>query len=452
MKLTKEQILNEVKNNPNKKVKVAITDIDGVLRGKYIHLDKFSSIADGGLGFCDVVFGWDCGDQGYDNADFTGWHTGFPDAQARLDLNTFRKVPWDNDVPFFLGDFINDKDEPLAVCPRQLLRKVKKRSEDMGYAASFGQEFEFFNFREKTEELSARDFHEPKPLTPGMFGYSLTRMNQNREFLNEVYDSLYKFRVPLEGLHTETGPGVLEAAILYDDVLESADRAVLFKASLKEIGHKYGIMPTFMAKISEKLPGCSGHLHQSLWANGKNVFFDEKAKNQMSPLMESYIAGLLHCLPHVLPMYAPTINSYKRLVEGAWAPTTITWGIDNRTVALRALPGSSKSTRIEMRVVGSDANPYLAHAASLASGLYGIKNKLKLSVPQTVGNGYRETKNGVLPGNLWDSTQAMKKSSVANELFGETFVKHFTQTREWECRQFAKSVTNWEFRRYFEVI
>jgi glutamine synthetase len=221
---------------------------------------------------------------------------------------------------------------------------------------------------------------------------------------------------------------------------------------VKEIGHKYGIMPTFMAKISEKLPGCSGHLHQSLWQNGKNIFADEKRKNGMSEIMEQYLAGILHCLPHVLPFYAPTVNSYKRLVEGAWAPTTITWGVDNRTVAIRALPGSAKSTRLEMRVVGSDANPYLAHAASLASGLYGIKHKLKLTIPQTVGNGYREEKYGKLPSGLWDSTQAMKKSEIAQELFGETFVKHYAYSREWEWKQFSKSVTNWEYQRYFEII
>jgi glutamine synthetase len=151
-------------------------------------------------------------------------------------------------------------------------------------------------------------------------------------------------------------------------------------------------------------------------------------------------------------MIAPTINSYKRLVEGAWAPTTLTWAIDNRTVALRALPGSSKATRLETRVVGSDSNPYLAMAACLASGLYGIKKGLKLKQPATAGNGYRDLSNGTLPRNLWDATQAMKESKVAKELFGEKFVQHFTQTREWESKQFAKVVTDWELKRYLEII
>ena len=168
--------------------------------------------------------------------------------------------------------------------------------------------------------------------------------------------------------------------------------------------------------------------------------------------MESYIAGQLLCLPHILPMYAPTINSYKRLVEGAWAPTTLTWAIDNRTTALRVLKGGASSTRLETRVVGSDSNPYLAIAACLASGLYGIKNKLKLKTAATIGNGYANTTNGTLPRNLWEASQAMKNSAVAKELFGEEFVAHFTGTREWEWRQFSKVVTDWELKRYFEII
>lgn len=446
MKLSNEQILKEVKESSNPKVKVAITDLDGVLRGKYLHKDKFNSAVESGFGFCNTIFGWDMNDQAYDGIEYTGWHTGYPDAVARLDLSTYRKVPWDHDVPFFLGDF------DLDICPRSLLRKVKAESEKLGFRPFFGQEFEWFNFRENTEDLNERGFQSPKPLTPGMFGYSLLRMSNNSDFFNDIYDLMDKFRVPIEGLHTETGPGVLEAAILYGDILESADRAVLFKSGVKEIGHGHGIMPTFMAKISDKLPGCSGHIHQSLWDEKKNLFSDDKGNLGMSALMESYIAGLLHCMPNILPMYAPTINSYKRLVEGAWAPTTLTWGVDNRTTCIRALPLSPKSTRIELRVVGSDANPYLAHAAALASGLYGIKNNLKLTTPMTKGNGYKDISNGTLPTSLWDATQAMKNSPIAKELFGDKFVKHFSGSREWEWKQHLKAVTDWEYKRYFEIV
>jgi glutamine synthetase len=168
--------------------------------------------------------------------------------------------------------------------------------------------------------------------------------------------------------------------------------------------------------------------------------------------MKNYLAGQLYCIPHLLPMYAPTINSYKRLVEGAWAPTTLTWGVDNRTVAIRALCSSGKSSRLETRVIGSDANPYLAMAAALASGLYGIEKKIKLTQPPTKGNGYRDLSNGVLPSTLYEATQSMKKSDVAKNILGERFVEHFTQTREWEWRQSLKAVTDWESKRYFEII
>lgn len=445
MQITKEQVIQEIKNSRNPKVKVAITDLDGVLRGKYLHKEKFLSALEGGFGFCSIVFGWDMSDAPYDYVDYTGWHTGYPDAEAQVDWQTFRKVPWDGDVPFFLGDF------KLDICPRNLLKKVKDQAANLGYLASFGQEFEWFNFREKTEALNARNFNSPEFITPGMFAYSLLRMSNNSAFFNDIYDLMMKFSVPLEGLHTETGPGVFEAAILYSDVLESADRAVLFKAGVKEIGRTHGIMPTFMAKISENLPGCSGHLHQSLWDEHQNLFFDNQANTKMSAIMESYLAGLLQCMPHVLPMYAPTVNSFKRLVEGAWAPTNVTWGLDNRTTAVRALPVSPKGCRIELRVVGSDANPYLAHAAALACGLYGVRNKLKLP-PAIQGNGYKDESSAKLPNNLWDATQAMKHSKLATELFGERFVKHYTATREWEWRQFQKAVTDWEYKRYFEVV
>jgi len=451
--LTTKQVLQALADVHAEKVKVAITDIDGVLRGKVISIEKFLSIAEKGFGFCDVVFGWDAGDVAYDNAKITGWHTGYPDTTASVDVQTFRQVPWENGIPFFLADFSNAANVK-NICPRTLLKKIKKQAEDAGYVPYFSQEFEWFNFIDNRDELYKNDFRNPQPMTPGMFGYSVLRASQQGSYFHDLFDSLKKFDVPLEGIHTETGPGVYEAAILYAEILEAADRAVLFKTGAKEIAHHHGLIASFMAKWNENLPGCSGHVHQSLWTADKktNLFYDKKSKTAMSALMESYIAGQLHCLPHILPMYAPTINSYKRLVEGAWAPTTLTWAVDNRTTALRVLSGSSTSTRLETRVVGSDSNPYLAMAGCLASGLYGIKNKLKLKTAATIGNGYADKKNGVLPRNLWEASQTMKESPVAKELFGEQFVAHFTGTREWEWKQFAKVVTDWELKRYFEII
>lgn len=446
------EILEYVKSHPAGKVKLAFADIDGILRGKYISTEKFLSACESGTSFCDVIFGWDAADVAYNNAQFTGWHTGYPDCPAQIDVKTFRKIPWEADLPFFLGDFIDKSGAPSQVCPRQLLKKVLADGEALGYSAVFSQEFEWFNFSETPQTAADKGFRNLAPLTPGMFGYSILRSTVNNSFFTDLFELLTRFEIPIEGLHTETGPGVIEAAIAYADVLEAADRAVLFKTAVKEIAYKHGIVATFMAKISEQLPGCGGHIHQSLWREGGNVFFSENGEGSISETMRQYIAGQLHCLPHILPLFAPTINSYKRLVEGAWAPTTLTWGFDNRTVALRVLAGSKKATRLETRVVGSDVNPYLAMAGCLAAGLYGIKKKLELKQPPTKGNGYLDFSNGTLPRTLEEATEKMKASEVAKEIFGEAFVEHFVSTREWEWKQHLKAVTDWEYKRYFEII
>lgn len=452
--MTSKEIIQYVKAHPSGKVKIAFTDMDGILRGKYISAEKFLSVIDTGMGFCDVIYGWDAADMVYDNVSFTGWHTGYPDCPARLDISTFRKIPWENELPFFLGELIDAKGDPSPICPRQLLKKILTETGKQGYSPIFSQEFEWYNFAETPKSANDKQFKNLVPLTPGMFGYSVLRSSLENPYFSDLFEWLNKFDVPLEGLHTETGPGTYEAAITHTTITEAADRAVLFKTAVKEIAYRHGIMATFMAKINEDLPGCGGHVHQSLWdkAGRKNLFYDEKDKLKMSPLMKSYIAGQLACLPYILPLFAPTVNSYKRLVEGAWAPTTLTWGMDNRTVALRVLPGSSKSCRLETRVIGSDVNPYLAMAGCLAAGLYGIKNKLKLKQPATAGNGYRDYSNGVLPSTLIEATLQMKGSTLAKEILGEKFVEHFTQTREWEWRQHLKAVTDWEYKRYFEII
>lgn len=453
-RLSVAELTRQLNEQGTTKVKLAVTDIDGILRGKMISYDKFLSIAEHGFGFCDVIFGWDSSDAAYDNSSFTGWHTGYPDSTALIDFNTYRNIPWENDLPFFLADFGDANGNGHPTCPRTLLKTVAAEAKSAGYIPYFSQEFEWFNFSNNSNELHEQQFRNLKPITSGMFGYSILRASQNSPFFNDLFDLLTRFNVPIEGIHTETGPGVYEAAIKYAEVLEAADCANLFKSGVKEIAHSHNIMASFMAKFNESLPGCSGHVHQSLWSAGnkKNLFADEKRSGKISQLMESYIAGQLHCLPFILPMYAPTVNSYKRLVEGAWAPTTITWAFDNRTTALRVLCGGSKSTRLETRVVGSDSNPYLAMAACLASGLYGIRNKMKLDIPATKGSGYTDKANGILPKNLAEATAAMKNSATAKELFGDKFVEHFTGTREWEWRQYSKAVTDWELKRYFEII
>jgi glutamine synthetase len=452
--MDKEQIISYLKGNNITKIKFAFADIDGILRGKIISTEKFLDGLQDGYGFCDVVFGWDSSDAVYPHVELTGWHTGYPDRPARVDLSTFRTIPWQDNIPFFIADFSKADGSSLSACSRSLLKKITAECEAMGYHPEFAQEFEWFNFRETAQTLQDKSFRDIQTLTPGMFGYSILRTSQQSGFYYDLFNLLQQFNVPLEGLHTETGPGVYEAAIAHDHVLAAADKAVLFKNAVKEIAGMHGIMASFIAKWNENLPGCSGHVHQSLWDKNKkkNLFHQTDGKHYMSDLLKHYLAGQLHCLPHIVPMYAPTINSYKRLVEGAWAPTTVTWGIDNRTTAIRILHPSEKYTRLETRIPGSDSNPYLAMAAALASGLYGIKHKLPLNIKPTTGNGYQDKSNGVLSPNLYEATMAMKNSPIATELFGSDFVEHFTETRLWEWKQYSKAVTDWELKRYFEII
>jgi glutamine synthetase len=438
------------------KVKVAVTDIDGILRGKYLHIDKFLGAVqpypNGGFGFCDVVLGWDSSDVCYDNTTVTGWQHGFPDALARLDLNTARNVPWDNNVPFLLGDFVTQDGKPHPICPRQTLKRVLKRAESMGFQVMTGMEFEWFNFLETPHTWADKKGVAPTQLTPGMFGYSLLRVNQNREFFNAIMDQMLAFGVPIEGLHTETGPGVYEAAIGFSEALAQADRAVLFKTGTKEIGARFGIMPSFMAKPNQALPGCSGHIHQSLSDGKTNLFFDARSPRKMSKLFESYLAGQMACLMEFAPMFWPTINSYKRLVDGFWAPVKPTWGMDNRTASFRVIAGSAKATRLETRCPGADVNPYLAMAAVIAAGLDGVERGLKLTAPPITGTNQGADHIQRAPRTLIETTRNFQQSSIARDWLGDTFVDHFAATREWEWRQWLDAVTDWEMKRYFEII
>ncbi len=204
---SEKDIVKYVQGHPSGKVKIAYADIDGILRGKYIATDKFLSALKGNTTFCDVIFGWDAGDVCYDNVSYTGWHTGYPDTQAQLDINTFRKIPWENDVPFFLGDMLDSKGAPSKVCPRQLLKQVNAQVEKMGFSAVFSQEFEWFNFAETPKSARDKNYQQLQPLTPGMFGYSVLRTTLQQPFFNDLFELLGKFDVPIEGLHTETGPG-----------------------------------------------------------------------------------------------------------------------------------------------------------------------------------------------------------------------------------------------------
>jgi len=266
-----------------------------------------------------------------------------------------------------------------------------------------------------------------------------------------IFDTARARGIELEGFHTETGPGDYETAIRYDEALRAGDKAAMFKTLVKIVARKQGLLATFMAKWNANLPGCSGHIHQSLSdrAGKKNLFYEPKSDSHISELMKCYMAGQLSLMRELTVMFCPTVNSYKRTVPGTWAPTNVTWGVDNRTTALRAISAGPKSTRVEHRLPAADANPYLSLAASLGSGLFGIENSLELPAP--VGNAY-ESQAPALPRSLEESTELFRSSKTARQILGDEFVDHYSATRDWETRQFRRAVTDWELERYFEII
>ena len=446
-----EDVLRLVDDRGLSHVKVGVFDVDGVLRGKYMARDKLESALADGFGFCDVVLGWDSDDQLYDNVRYTGWHTGYPDARVRLLPETCRPLPMEDGGLFLLGEFVGDAE---AICPRGLLRRVLARAEALGYAAKAGLEYEFFVFDETPHSIVEKGHRGLRPITPGNFGYSVLRNSVHSELYEDLLGTAETMRFPLEGLHTETGPGVLEAALAVTDALEAADRAALFKTFTKVLCQRRGMLATFMAKWSGDYPGQSGHAHVSLQdAAGGSVFHDADAERGMSVAQHRFVAGQQALMPELLSLVAPTVNSFTRLVPGFWAPTHATWGIENRTCALRVIPGSAKSQRVEYRVAGADANPYLALAAAIGSGLHGIEQDLAASEPIT-GNAYEADlpEAQALPPTLWDAAQRLKASAPARELFGDAFVEHFAASREWEEREYRRHVSDWELARYFEII
>jgi glutamine synthetase len=433
-------------------VKVGVHDIDGILRGKYLHRDKFFSALDGGFGFCDVVLGWDSNDQLYDNVTYTGWHTAYPDAAVRIVPETCRDLPSEPGGLFFLCEFAPPAE---AICPRGTLRRVLDRAANLGFDVKAGFEYEFFVFEETPHSIREKGYRNLKPISPGFFGYSVLRNSVHAEWYRDLLEKCEAMDMGLEGLHTETGAGVLEAALRVDDALGATDKAALFKTFVKVFAQQRGWLATFMAKWSKDWPGCGGHVHMSLWdgARGVSAFHDDTGAHRMSRTMRQFVAGQQALMPEMLAMVAPTVNSYRRLIPGFWAPTQAAWGVENRTTALRVIPGSAKSTRVEYRVAAADGNPYLALAAAIGSGLWGIENDLDPGAPIR-GNAYEVKRPAKLqlPRTLTEAAGRLHGSKAARSIFGDAFVDHYAATREWEEREFRKHISDWELDRYFEII
>jgi glutamine synthetase len=444
-------------------IKLGVPDIDGVFRGKRIAARFFLESLTDGFAQSDVLFGWDIAENVLPNLKVSSWERGFGDFTMIPDLSTFALVPWEERVASCIGDLWTEQGDALTVAPRYLLRRLVERARSLGFEPMAAAELEMRIFREDQVSLREKDFGpDLTPLNPGTNCYVISHLAADEHLIGHIARMMRDYGVELEGYTREHGPGMYELNMHYGDVLTAADHALLFKNGVKELCFQAGMSATFMAKWNDLEDGSSGHSHISLWDLNKerNVFWDNEAEGHMSPVMRHFLAGLLAKMPEMMALYAPVVNSYKRYIEGTWAPLNTTWGTENRTCAARVINGGRRSIRIENRVPGADANFYLVFAAMLASGLYGIEQRLELP-PRLEGNAYnaanlaRAQEQGHLHSlarNLTTATSLFEGSEVAREYLGAEFVEHFVTTRRWEVQEFEKAVTNWERRRYFELI
>ena len=444
-------------------VKIGTPDIEGVFRGKRVAAHHFLNSLEDGFGQCDVLFGWDIAENVLPNLKVSNWEHGFADIVLRPDLSTFSVVPWEENVASCVCDTWTEHGDPLTVSPRYVLSKVVDRAKSMGYTAFAASELEFRFFREDQMSLRAKDFGPNlTPLNPGMNCYSISQSSADDHLLSRVARMMRDFGIEIEGYNREHGPGMYEMNLRYAPALTAADNTMLFKTSVKEICHQENLTACFMAKWNDQEDGSSGHSHMSLWdiSGDRNLFWEQDAEGHMSTLMRQFLAGVLDKLPEFMAVYAPVINSYKRYIEGTWAPLNTTWGLENRTCSIRIINSGKRAIRVENRVPGADANFYLVFAATLASGLYGIERKLELP-PSLDGNAYDQAtisqaaeRNHIrsLARNLTTATDMLERSEIAKEYLGEEFIEHYVATRRWEIKEYEKAVTNWDRRRYLELI
>lgn len=448
---TKEDLSLLIKERGITHIKVGFFDLDGVMVGKLMAVNKFLSALESNFAFCAVVFGWDISDKLYDGIKMSGWDTGYTDAEIEILPFTCRELPLENKTILVQGQVVG---ELKALCPRQILNNVLKQADAMGYTTYSGFEYEFLAVDESHETLRERDFTSPKPLGNGGFGYSILRTSVNNDFYEGLLQLCNNMELPIESLHEETGPGQLEVAMEVMETSRAADNAAVFKVFSKVLAQRQNRMVSFMAKWHPDYSGQGGHIHVSLKnKDDSSAFYDETKPNKISDEMRWFIGGLQRYASDFMAIHAPNINSYRRLIPGCWAPTSVFWGIDNRTTAIRAIVGSPKSQRIEYRVPGADVNPYLSVAAIFAAGLQGIEDKIEPTEVQT-GNAYKAVTPSelTLPRTLWDAAHTLRQSQVAKKWLGEEFCEHFSIMKECEEKEFQMHVTNWELNRYFEAI
>jgi len=434
-------------------VVVALPDMQGLLRGKYLSRRKLLGALEDGLGVPPVIFAMEPTDMLYEVVGLSDASTGFPDVPAQVIPETLREIPWE---PGHRNLFVmlTHGQDGLAFCPRAICQRVLDRAGAMGFRAFTACEFEFALFNETASSAFEKGYRN-LALTVPHKGYSvLERQNARSEFYAELLDTMRSIRIPLEAVHEEIGfPSQLEASLQYAEGLTSPDNAVMFKSFAKSVAQRRGQLLSFMARWHNDVDGNSGHIHASLRdTEGTPVFFDEQKPHGISDTMRFFIGGLQKVLPELTVLLAPNVNSFKRFVPDRFAPTSVAWGVENRTVGLRAITGAPASQRLECRLPGADANPYLSIAATLVAGLYGIENRIEPG-PETEGNAYLQKIPAKLrlPASYAEAIERFNRSKIAREWLGNEFVETFVSGRRAQEEEFRNLITEAEVERFLEL-
>lgn len=449
--LSKNQFVENVKNKNVDTVILAFTDHYGRLMGKRLDADFF--IESGGTHACDYLLTVDMEMEPVQGYRFSNWESGYGDFKLQPDWNTARVLSWLEKTALIICDVVDEKQgELVSVAPRSILKKQIDYCRDMSFEPQAGTELEYYIFDESYQTLAGRKYNDPQPAGWYIEDYHILQGTREEKFNGVARRHLRDSGVPVEMSKGEWGKGQHELNVRYADMLTMADRHCVFKQCLKEVADSQEISVTFMAKYQEDHAGSSCHIHVSLWRDGKNAFAGEQPLGPVkgSDIFRWFLGGWIHHVPDVMVFYAPTINSYKRYQAGSWAPTRMAWSYDNRTAGFRVV-GKGDSLRIECRIPGADCNPYLALAASLASGLEGIRNKIE---PPAIFSGdvYKAESLEHVPGTLTEATELFKNSEFARSALGDEVVDHYSHFFETEIKAFQNSVTDWERKRYFERI
>lgn len=450
--LTLEDLKKAVSADEIDTVLACAIDMQGRLIGKRFHARYFVESAHHETHGCNYLLANDIDMEPVPGYKAASWSKGYGDFVMKPDIATLRHIPWLEKTALVLCDIQDHHThEDLPHSPRAILSRQVARLKDRGYMAYFASELEFYLFQETYETARAKHWSDLSTASPYIEDYVIQLTTKEEDVMRAIRNGLEGAGIPVENSKGEWGPGQEEINVRYTDALEMADRHVILKNGCKEIATQSGKAITFMAKYNYDLAGNSSHIHNSLWsADGKTpLFYDKNAELGMSTLMRQWVAGQLKYARDLTWFLAPYVNSYKRFQVGTFAPTKIIWSRDNRTAGFRLCGEDTKGIRIECRVGGADLNPYLAFAALIAAGLAGIDEGLELAKPFE-GDAYYGARLPEVPKTLRDATDALAKSKLFKQAFGEEVVEHYVHTARWEQSEYDRRVTDWELHRGFE--